>query len=183
MKKTAFFAAALLALGFCSQALALDLGAGLRLGYLSPTGGLGDTVDGGTTVGLAGEVVSMDFLAVEAAVSRARLDMEGVWEEKPDLEKWLLELNGKVYFMPDRALNPYVKGGIVADFWEVEALDIDGKNFGLDGGVGLSYSLTSNLSLGGEAAYYYLWSDRDNEELLGDDMTFWNLFIGLTFRP
>ncbi len=183
MRKGILFAAALLALGFCSQTFALDLDAGLRLGQLSPTGGLGDDVDGGMTVGLFGEVVSTDFLAVEAAISWAELDMEGAWEEKPDLEKWFLELNGKVYFLPEKVINPYVKGGIVADFWEVDALGISGNNFGLDGGVGLSFALTSNLSLGGEAAYYYLWSDRDNEELLGGDMTFWNLFVGLTFRP
>ena len=183
MRKAVAFVAALLALGLCGQAFAFDLAAGLRLGYLAPTGALGDDFDDGMAVGLFGEVVSMDFLAVEAVISRAELDMKGSWEEKPDLEKWFLELNGKFYFLPQQVINPYVKGGIVADFWEVDALGIEGQNFGLDGGVGLNLAVTGSLSIGGEAASYYLWSDRDNEKLLGGDMEFWNLFIGLTFRP
>lgn len=184
MRKLVVLAAALLVLAAGGQALALQLDAGLRLGYVNPTGDLGDDFDGGMSVGLAGEVVSGDFLAVEAALSRAELDMKRAGAEEAEMEKWLLELNGKVYFMPEsKELHPFVKGGIVTDFWDVDALDRDGTNFGLDGGVGLSFNLTENLSLGGEAAYYYVWSDRGSDMPLGYDSSFWNLFFSLTFRP
>lgn len=183
MRKATLFTAIFLVFGLCARGSAFDLDGGLRIGYLSPTGDLGDDFDGGMTLGLFGEVVSKDHLALEAAFSRAELDMEGDWEERPELEKWLLELNSKVYFLPEGLLKPYIKGGLVADFWKIDKLDADGTNFGLDGGVGLSFALTETLSLGGEAAYYYLWSDRDSESLLGYDNTFWNLFFGLTYRP